>query len=476
MAKETIAAPATPPGMSGLAIVRLSGPDCPAVLRHCLGRTLGVTEPPELPAVPRKPVRPRHMHYGGFRHPESGEILDRLTFVYYPAPKSPTGEDVLELFPHGNRLLVENILRALLCLPGMRLAGPGEFTRRACENGKLDLVQAEGLMALVHAQSQAALRHAGRVLDGALSQRFVALRQKLIDLLVHLELDVDFAEEEADPDYASWRPRVRDALADIEALLRSHDRGARLERVPRVVLLGAPNAGKSSLINALLREERLLVSDIPGTTRDFVEVPLHLPSGLVHLVDTAGLGEAVDSLDARAQGKTREQADKADLRLWVADGTVSPDAVAPAADALPNLTGDVTPRIRVRTRRDRPGFRPEAGALAVANNTGEGLTELMNALEAILFAPTPPSRPEAPDGQAGEGADEVFLTTERQREALEKAAANLRAALKELDGQPAIEILAFEAREAVQALRELLGEVSADDVLNRLFSGFCIGK
>ncbi len=476
MGKETIAAPATPPGMSGLAIVRLSGPDCPAVLLHCLGRTLGVTEAPELPKASQKPVRPRHMHYGEFRHPETGETLDRLTFVYYPAPKSPTGEDVLELFPHGNRLLVENILHALLTLPGLRLAGPGEFTRRACENGKLDLVQAEGLMALVHAQSQAALRHAGRVLDGALSKRFLALRGKLIDLLVHLELDVDFAEEEADPDYASWRPRVQDALADIEALLRSHDRGARLERIPRVVLLGAPNAGKSSLINALLREERLLVSDIPGTTRDFVEVPLHLPSGLVHLVDTAGLGEAVDSLDARAQGKTREQADKADLRLWVANGNAPVDALAWAGDPLQTLAGDVTPTIRVRTRRDQPGFCSEVGALAVANTTGDGLPELMEALETILFAPAKVVRLKAPDGQAGEGADEVFLTTERQREALEKAAANLRAALNQLDGQPAIEILAFEAREAVQALRELLGEVSADDVLNRLFSGFCIGK
>jgi len=496
---DTIIALSTPSGVSGLAIIRLTGPECREVARFCLGRGLSLAgdgaealevgaatgaESGPSPLPPLKALKPRHMHYGIFRHPATGEKLDRLNFVFYPAPHSPTGEDVLEIFPHGNPLLVESLVAAVLCLPGIRLAGPGEFTRRACENGKLDLVQAEGLMALVHAQSKAALNHAGKVLDGALSRRLKALRQKMIDLLVRLELDVDFAEEEADPDYASWRPRLVEVLGEVQALLATHARGSRLQKIPRVVLVGSPNAGKSSLINALLREERLLVSDRPGTTRDFVEVPLHLPSGLVHLIDTAGLGEAVDDLDARAQDKTRQQAAKADLRLWIEDGTLPPGDKAPGNE-LPgeavtgnvyrgHLAGDVTPWLRVRTRRDCKGFQGAPGALDVANPDGGGLPELIAELDARVFGGERSGHPA--EGKQDGGEDEVYLTTERQRDALQKAADRLTAALHQLDSEPAIEILAFEAREAVMALRELLGEVTADDVLHRLFAGFCIGK
>jgi tRNA modification GTPase len=465
---ETIAALSTPPGVAGLAVVRLSGPACRAVAAQCLG-----DDSP----------KPRLMRYGRMRHPASGETLDRLGYVFYAGPKSPTGEDVLELFTHGNPLLVDNVLQALIAVNGVRLARAGEFTLRACENGKLDLVQAEGLLALVHAQSQAALRHAGRVLDGMLSQRLRSLRQKLVDLLVRLELDVDFVEEEADPDYASWRPRFVEVLAEIEDLLRGHARGIELAQVPRIVLAGAPNAGKSSLVNALLREERVLVSDRPGTTRDFVEVSLRLPGGLVHLIDTAGLGEAVDALDERAQVKTREQMGRADVVLAVEDGTEKNEAVSGSEekqggsenvgsewgwgkkDATANST--VTPVLRVRTRRDRDDFNP-GGDFAVSCVTGEGLADLIAALNTLVFENAATLRSDADQ--------EVYISTARQREGLQRAAERLHAALHWLDTDPAIEILAFEAREAVRALHELLGEVSADDVLHRLFSGFCIGK
>lgn len=461
---ETIAALSTPPGVAGLAVVRLSGPACRAVAAQCLG-----DDSP----------KPRLMRYGRMRHPASGETLDRLGYVFYAGPKSPTGEDVLELFTHGNPLLVDNVLQALLAVEGVRLARAGEFTLRACENGKLDLVQAEGLLALVHAQSQAALRHAGRVLDGMLSQRLRALRQKLVDLLVRLELDVDFVEEEADPDYASWRPRFVEVLTEIEDLLRGHARGTELAQVPRIVLAGAPNAGKSSLVNALLREERVLVSDRPGTTRDFVEVSLRLPGGLVHLIDTAGLGEAVDALDARAQVKTREQMGRADVVLAVEDGTGENSGSGGDMQGGSNgdkqgrrendaiATSTVTPVLRVRTRRDRDDFNP-GGDFAVSCVTGEGLADLIAALNALVFENAATLRSDADQ--------EVYISTARQREGLQRAAERLQAALHWLDTDPAIEILAFEAREAVRALHELLGEVSADDVLHRLFSGFCIGK
>ena len=454
MTPDTIVALSTPPGTSGLAVVRLSGPGCTEVVRTCLGRTTWT---------------PRMLHLAAFRDPggpgnaagADAAPLDRLAFHVLPGPASPTGEDVLELFPHGNPLLVEAIVRAVLRVDvpgGVRMAEPGEFTRRAFENGRIDLVQAEGVAALVHAQSLAALRNARRLLDGELSARLRALRDRLLDLSARLELDVDFAEEEADPDFASWAPRIAAARADVEALLRGHARGAGLDRVPRAVLHGPPNAGKSSLVNALTGRDRLLVSDVAGTTRDFVDVPLRLAGGLLQLVDTAGLGDAVDALDALAMERTRAQLEIADLRVCVRDGTrpLPPeDSDEAARDARADL--------RVLTHADLPGFTPRAGWHAVSCRSGEGVDALLSTLETRLAPPEPED-------------SEALAVTERQRAALAAARDRLQAAESLLTTSPAVELLAFEVREACAALRGLLGEVTPDDVLHRLFAGFCIGK
>jgi len=465
---HTIVALSTPPGTSGLAVVRVSGPACADVIRLCLGRTAWT---------------PRHLHAAAFRAPVSraplapashtsggaGEPIDHLAFHMLPGPASPTGEDVLEIFPHGNPLLIESILRALLDVPGTRMAEPGEFTRRAFEHGRLDLVQAEGLGALIHAQSQAALRNARRLLEGELSGRLRGLRDRLLDLSARLELDADFAEEEADPDYASWRPRVAAARQDVESLLRGFERGRAWNHAPRAVLYGPPNAGKSSLVNALTGRDRLLVSDIAGTTRDFVDVPWRIAGGLAQLVDTAGLGEAVDALDALAMERTRAQLRDADLKVFVQDGTARPRDATQAA-RLAELAAQAD--IRVLTKSDAPGFTPPdgmatpeatAGWLVVSNTTGEGLDALAAVLEARL----------APEDDADEGAVAV---TERQRAALAAARDRLAAAEAHLDGRPAGEILAFQVREACQAMRVLLGVVTADDVLERLFAGLFIGN
>ncbi len=446
---DTILALSTPPGVSGLAVVRLSGPACAEAARVFLGRG---------------DWKPRVLHAAAFTDPRSGEVLDHLAFHLLPGPASPTGEDVLEIFPHGNPLIVEAILRALLSHPGVRMAGPGEFTRRAFENGRVDLVQAEGVAALVHAQSRAALRNALRLLEGELSGRLRALRDRLLDLSARLELDADFAEEEADPDFASWAPRVAEARAEVEALLRGFERGRAWNRAPRVVVFGPPNAGKSSLVNALTGRDRLLVSEIAGTTRDFVDVPLRLggPGGaLAELVDTAGLGTPVDALDERAMERTRLQLAEADLRIHVQDGTMAKetgegkDAEGSPAD------------LRVLTKGDKPGFVSRAGWHSVSSVTGEGIPGLLQELERRLAGQ---------GAGGGDAGDEAVAVTERQREGLERARDRLLAAEEHLRGKPAVEILAFEVREACLALRELLGDISADDVLHRLFAGFCIGK
>jgi tRNA modification GTPase len=397
-----------------------------------------------------------------------GEVLDRLNYVFFPGPASATGEDVLELTPHGNPLLIDRILQVLLELPGVRLAAPGEFTRRAFENGKIDLLQAEAVGQFIHAETVQALRNARRVAEGALSAPLRALRDGLVDLSVRLELDVDFSEEEADPDYASWIPRLEAIRRELDVLAAGFDRGRGLGRAPRVAVLGAPNAGKSSLINALVRQDRLMVSDVPGTTRDWVEVTLTLPSGRVQLVDTAGLGRPVDALDALAMERTRRQWGEADLRIWVEDGTrESAPAELPMGESLGGEAAEAPARnaidVRVRTKADLEGFTAAAESLSVASPTGAGLDALRARLDALAFR----------DRGAGE---DVVLTTERQFRAVLAARDRADAALAGLRGKPAIEILAFEMREAAGHLRELLGEIAPDEILGRIFSGFCIGK
>jgi tRNA modification GTPase len=461
---ETIVACSTPPGTSGLAVLRLSGPACRAVAAACLGR--------------RDPS-PRHVYHGPFRVPSSepgttapadggGEILDRLNFVFFPDPASATGEDVLEIYPHGNPLLIGRILAALCAIPGVRPAAPGEFTRRAFEHGKIDLLQAEAVGQLIHAETVDALRNARRVAEGALSAPLKALREGLVDLSVRLELDVDFSEEEADPDYGSWAPRLEAMRLKLDDLAAGFEKGRGLGRAPRVAILGAPNAGKSSLVNALVREDRLMVSEIPGTTRDWVEVTLTLPGGRVHLVDTAGLGKPVDALDAMAMERTRRQWVDADIRVWIEDGTrEAAPASLPGMESVGGEAAEAPARnaldLRVRTKSDLPAFRPAAGALSVSSLAGEGLEALRAKLDESAFR--------------GRGlGEDPLLTTERQFRSVMAARDRVGAALACLRGKPAIEILAFEIREAAGHLRELLGEIAPDEVLGRIFAGFCIGK
>jgi tRNA modification GTPase len=458
---DSIIALSTPPGTSGLAVIRLSGPACRAVAEAHLSRSA--------------PMRDRHVYYGAFRARPSGEVLDRLNFVFFPGPASSTGEDVLELYPHGNMLLVDRLLKSLLDFPGLRLARPGEFTRRSFESGKIDLLQAEAVGQLIHAQTVEALRNAQRIAAGGLSVPLKALRDSLVELSVRLELDVDFSEEEADPDYASWVPRLETVLGALAKLAAGFEKGRDLARSPRVVILGAPNAGKSSLINALAQEDRLLVSDIPGTTRDYVEVTLRLPGGLVQLVDTAGLGRPVDGLDELAMVRTRGQWDMADLRIWVRDGTAATGSAGPAgagprgngqsgiAEDAGQDAGRAAFDLEVASKSDLPGFQPRPGSMPISNRTGAGLQAFRERLDTLVFR------------DRGVGED-IVLTTERQARAVRAARERVEAALLGMRGRPAIEILAFEIREAARQLQELLGEISTDEILGKIFSGFCIGK
>ena len=449
MDSQTIVAPMTPMGVSAVAALRVSGSRVRNVVEGLFGSK----------AV--KGLEPRKANLGTARDPESGKILDSLLYIYFESPNSYTGEDVLELYPHGNPLIVRDLLQAIRGIEGVRLAEPGEYTRRAFLNGKMDLTQAESVADVIHSANRAELENAHRLLSGALSKKIATLTAQVKDISARLELDVDFAEEEADPDFAGWETRFVSIRQSILQILSSFRGKAALSRIPLAVLYGAPNAGKSSLVNALLGEDRVLVSNVPGTTRDFVEVRLFLDGGEIRLVDTAGIAEhATDELDALSMKKSREILEEADLKILVMDGSnviarnVSDEAIQP--DFVVVSKSDLTSCHPERAKRVE-------GSLCISSKTGAGLAELKSVMNAALF-------------KKSDNAEDLWITSEREKACLEEALAGVDRVLSLLKTNPAVELLAFEMQLVRRALQSITGEISSEDILQSIFAGFCIGK
>lgn len=491
MDSQTIVAPMTPSGVSAVAALRVSG----AHVRDVVARLFGNERLENLKA--------REACLGTARDPQSGKLIDSLLYIFFEGPNSYTGEDVLELYPHGNPLIVRDLLQAIRGLDGVRLAEPGEFTRRAFLNGKMDLTQAESVADVIHSANRAELENAHRLLGGALSKKIAALASQVKDISARLELDVDFAEEEADPDFAGWEARFVAVRESIQQILNSFHGKASLSRLPLAVLYGAPNAGKSSLVNALLGEDRVLVSNVPGTTRDFVEVRLFLPGGEIRLVDTAGIAaQATDELDALSQKKSREILEEADMKILVLDGASrkchsregelasrrSRDGelasrhsregelasrhsregenlrTSTFADMTNNADLVVYSKSDLRASPDRNGASPiPDGGLSVSSKTGEGLDALRQAMNASLF-------------KQSADAEDLWITSEREKACLEDALAGIDRALDLLRNNPAVELLAFEMQVVRRALQSITGEISSEDILQSIFAGFCIGK
>ena len=438
MDSQTIVAPMTPMGVSAVAALRVSGSRVRNVVESLFGPKAA------------NGLEPRKANLGTARDPESGKVLDSLLYIYFESPNSYTGEDVLELYPHGNPLIVRDLLQAIRGIQGVRLAEPGEYTRRAFLNGKMDLTQAESVADVIHSTNRAELENAHRLLSGALSKKIAALTAQVKDISARLELDVDFAEEEADPDFAGWETRFVSIRETIQQILNSFRGKAALSRLPLAVLYGAPNAGKSSLVNALLGEDRVLVSNVPGTTRDFVEVRLFLDGGEIRLVDTAGIADkATDELDALSMKKSREILEEADLKILVLDGSDSSDPV-------------VQPDFIVHSKCDLRDSLPETG-LCISSKTGVGLAELKSVMNAALF-------------KKNENQEDLWITSEREKTCLEEALAGVNRVLDLLKTNPAVELLAFEMQLVRRALQSITGEISSEDILQSIFAGFCIGK
>ena len=450
MDSRTIVAPMTPAGVSAVAAVRVSGPEVRDVVRALFGDKHAAA------------LEPRKASLGTARDPQTGKVIDSLLYLFFEGPNSYTGEDVLELYPHGNPLIVRDLLQAIRGIDGVRLAEPGEFTRRAFLNGKMDLTQAESVADVIHSANRAELENAHRLLSGALSKKIATLAAQVKDISARLELDVDFAEEEADPDFAGWETRFVSVRESIQQILNSFHGKASLSKLPLAVLYGAPNAGKSSLVNALLGEDRVLVSNVPGTTRDFVEVRLFLPGGEVRLVDTAGIADrATDELDALSMKKSKEILEEADLKILVVD------SLAPAG--LRSDEGDNDADVIVYSKSDLHADScpsepaDKQNSLQVSSKTGEGLAALKDIMNAALF-------------KENANAEDLWITSEREKACLEDALAGVDRVLNLLKNNPAVELLAFEMQLVRRALQSITGEISSEDILQSIFAGFCIGK
>ncbi|HEX7111168.1 MAG TPA: tRNA uridine-5-carboxymethylaminomethyl(34) synthesis GTPase MnmE [Mizugakiibacter sp.] len=444
--RDTIAAVATPPGAGGVGVLRVSGPAVPALARDLLGRT----------------PRPRHAHLAAFRDGD-GSVLDRGLLLYFPAPHSYTGEAVLELHAHGSPVVLDLLLRRV-CALGARPARAGEFSERAFLNGKLDLAQAEAVADLIAAGSEAAARAALRSLEGAFSTRVHALLDALTRLRVHVEAAIDFPEEEidflADPAITAQLDALR---ADLAALLAEARRGVRLADGLHVAIVGRPNAGKSSLLNALAASERAIVTDIPGTTRDVLRERVQLDGIELTLADTAGLRDSGDAVEREGMRRARAELERADLALLVSDAAHAEADLALLAALPPEVA-----RVVIVNKIDLDGAAPRretrghAVWLWLSARTGAGLALLREELKR--------------HAGLGEGAAGAFSARTRHVLALERVVAHLEAAALTLAETRAGELAAEELRQAQRALGEITGEFSSDDLLGAIFASFCIGK
>ena len=452
---DLIAAVATPPGPGGVGIVRLSGPGAHRAAAQ-------VFRPMQRGALTDAPDR--LLVYGTVLGPE-GEGIDRgLAFVSH-APHSYTGEDTAELQCHGSPVVLGLVLEALY-QAGARPARPGEFTQRAFLNGRLDLTQAEAVIDLIEADSARAVRNAAGQLAGALSRRIGGVYDALTDLMAHFCAVLDYPDEDLDPFRAEGMAAVlAEQGAALAALLQTAARGRRLRGGVVCALVGRPNAGKSSLLNALAGYERAIVTDRPGTTRDTVEAAVSLAELPFRLIDTAGLRASDDPAERLGVARSRAAMDEADVVLLVCDGTASP------GDEERALLAELGERaVVVRSKADRPAVwdaLPGSETVAVSARTGAGLAELEAVLGRRGAALLPAVRA---------GAQGLMLTNARQTDAVRRALEAVRRAEEGLGAGLPPDLLLTDVEDALAALGELTGRTVREDVTDRIFSRFCVGK
>jgi len=449
MTADTICAIATPPGAGGIGIVRVSGPEAAAIARSLIGH---------LPA-------PRRASLAAFRD-ASGEVIDSGIALYFPGPASFTGEDVLELQGHGGPFILHRLMQRILSL-GARQARPGEFSERAFLNDKIDLAQAEAIADLIDSGTDAAARAAQRSLQGVFSQRVDDLQQQLTRLRVFVEAAIDFPDEEVDfLAESDVLERLDGVIFQLDALLQEARQGRLLRDGIVLAIIGRPNAGKSSLLNALSGQDSAIVTEIPGTTRDVLREKIDLDGIPVHLADTAGIRETSDRIEAEGVRRARQALASADIALLVEDASS-------AAQEQPDLDVEVPKgiaRIRVANKSDLDTAAYRAGIesggrspdLWISAKTGQGINALRSRIRAAVGA--------------ADHAEGSFSARQRHIDAIKRAGRHLASGKTCMLETMAGELLAEELRLAQQALGEITGEVLPDDLLGEIFASFCIGK
>jgi tRNA modification GTPase len=439
MDKDTIFAIASGAGRAAIAVLRLSGPAARTIVKSLAGKL------PE----------PRAAALKTFRDPATGEAIDKGFVIFFPAPKTYTGEDYAEFHVHGGRAVVAAMVKAIGGIAGTRPAEPGEFTRRAMVNGKMDLAEVEGLADLIDAETEWQRRAALRQSEGVLGRQAAIWRGALLEAAALLEAEIDFPEEEGVPGFSGRR--AGEILAPVLAGLKSELAAGRasewLREGATVVIAGPPNAGKSTLLNALARRDVAIVSPFAGTTRDIIEVHLDLGGCPVSLIDTAGLRESFDAVEEIGIFRARDKAEEADLVLWLSEACAPVPPGVQGGEVWPVFTkSDLLPP---RKRRSLPQ------GLYISAESGENLDCLLKKMEDFAHATVS-------DGHAG------LIARERHRKAFEGAALALGRILED-PGAPA-ELLAEDLRVAMVSLQRLTGVLDVEDILGEIFARFCIGK
>lgn len=458
---DTIAAVSTPPGRGAIGIVRLSGPRAEEIGR----RLFKPHKAPERFATHR-------LYHGDLVDPQSGQIIDEVLVTLMRGPRSYTGEDVLEIHCHGGPAVLQSVLEETL-RAGARMARPGEFTERAYLNGRLDLAQAEAVREIIDAGTEQGRRQALSRLKGTLSAAVAALRFELIDLLAHIEAAIDFPEDDTGSEPDAIADRIESVSRRIEDLLATYRRGRLFAGGMDLVIAGKSNVGKSSLLNRLLGEERAIVTPTAGTTRDFIAEMVDIQGIPVRLTDTAGIRDSDDEVELKGIEKVWERIEGADLVAVLFDGSAPVDAQDRAVTqrvldtsssgavlAVINKT-DLEQKL---TAADIRALLPGCEPVAISAKYGDGIEALKRAIY------------EAAVGDAGEHGAEAVISNVRHRDALEKAREHLRAAQENLNACLGMDLIACDLREAAAMLGDIIGETTTEDVLERIFSTFCIGK
>lgn len=452
---DTIAAISTPPGEAGIGIVRLSGPEALAIARRLFR-----------PRRPPPELKSRHLYLGHLLN-RQGEVLDEVLLVYMQAPHTYTREDVVEIHCHSGYAVLRAILAEVLA-QGARLARPGEFTLRAFLSGRLDLSQAEAVLEVVQAKTEAALRVATAHLTGGLGRRLKGVREALLTLLARVEAALDFPEEAEELPGSALLAELSGPAREVAELRQTYRQGRFLREGVRVVLAGRPNVGKSSLLNRLLQADRAIVTDIPGTTRDVIEETFNLGGVPLRLCDTAGLRAARDRVEELGVARSREQLAQADLILYLVDGSapLDPEDLRVLSDLADR------PVLVVVNKRDLPlaldleelARRCPRPQVEISALTGEGLDRLEQAVLDLVLG-------------GGVRTEGETVTQARHHELLERTEeALLRARELLKEAFPSYELVAVELQEALRALGEITGEEVGEAVLDQIFSRFCIGK